>query len=299
MQDIKRRIRSIQSTERITNAMKLVSASKLRVAKAQLQHSQVFISRLIESAQEAFDDAASVPQRYILGRRKINTTCFFIITSSSGLCGSFNGDVIRAAQEAIDRCEHEVRLLCIGSRGKEYFERRGYQMLDESLDVDAFVDRVNFTTVQQIAGPMMQKFHDQEIDEIVFVSTAYVNPLVQKVVTERILPIDYDKLNKKAMEREKKKSAGKSSGFRHPVEYEPSPEAVFAYLVPKYAELQLFRAAFESVTCEHAARREAMENANDNASDLLDQLQTQYNRARQTQITNEIIEIVSGSEAMG
>jgi F-type H+-transporting ATPase subunit gamma len=139
----------------------------------------------------------------------------------------------------------------------------------------------------------MREFHEGKIDEIVLVSTAYINPLVQKVTTQRILPIDVNKLKKKEDKEVKK------SGFRHPVEYDPSPDAVFAYLVPEYVELQLYRAAIESVTCEHAARREAMENANDNASDLLDQLQTQYNRARQTQITNEIIEIVSGSEAMG
>ena len=293
MQDIKRRIRSIQSTERITNAMKLVSASKLRIAKAQLLHSQYFLQRLIESAQEAFADASHVPQRYILGRRTIKTTCFVIITSSSGLCGSFNGDVIRAAQEEIQKCGHAVRLLCIGSRGKEYFQRRGYEMLDETLNVDAFADNVSYQSVHDMAEPLMKRFAEGEIDEIVFISTAYINPLVQKVVSQRILPIDVKKL-----ERKERKGIQKD-GFRHPVEYEPSAEKVFEYLVPEYTELQLFRAAIESVTCEHAARREAMENANDNASDLLDQLQTQYNRARQTQITNEIIEIVSGSEAMG
>jgi F-type H+-transporting ATPase subunit gamma len=293
MQDIKRRIRSIQSTERITNAMKLVSASKLRIAKATLLHSQYYLHRLIESAQEAFADASQVPQRYILGRREVKTTCFVVITSSSGLCGSFNGDVIRAAQEAVDHCEHHVKMLCLGSRGEEYFKRRGYEMLDSKLDVDAFADKVDYSAVHEIAQPLMREFHEGKIDEIVFVSTAYVNPLVQKTATQRILPIDVNKLKKKEDKEVKK------SGFRHPVEYDPSPEAVFEYLVPEYVELQLYRAAIESVTCEHAARREAMENANDNASDLLDQLQTQYNRARQTQITNEIIEIVSGSEAMG
>lgn len=289
LQGIKRRIRSIKSTERITNAMKLVSASKLRYAKAQMEHSQYYLHRLISTAQDAFRDSSHVPPEFISGRREINTSCYVIITSCSGLCGSFNGDVIRRAEQEIQACKNDVKLLCIGTRGMEYFKRRGYEILDETLATSAFADRVEYSDVQEITGSLMKRFMSGEIDEIVFVTTAYVNPLVQRVEVNRALPLDIEKLKKAEDEQVKRE------GFRHPVDYEPSAEVLFRELVPRYLSITLYSEAIESVTCEHAARRQAMENANDNASDLLGSLQTAYNRARQTQITNEIIEIVGGA----
>lgn len=282
MQDIKRRIKSINSTERITNAMKLVSAAKLRRAKTVYLQSKLCLDRIIASVDEAFDNGQEVPEYLLAGNREIKKTCYVVITSSTGLCGSFNGNVIRNAEEAIKAGNHEAVLANIGSKGREYFERRDVEVL---IAHDQPADTVDYGEVASLIAPLLEKYVAGEIDEIVLVYTSYVNTLKQEVVQRRLLPIDLS-------QREVKSTSVNS------MEYEPSAEEVFRYMVRKYLEMTLYSAVIESATCEHAARRQAMENANDNASEMLKVLQTQYNRARQTQITNEIIEIVSGSEAL-
>ncbi len=305
MQGIKRRIRSINSTERITNAMKLVSAAKLRRAKAVYEHSKLFLDRIKASMDETFDNAGSVPKQFLVGSREIKTTCLVIMTSSTGLCGSFNGNVIRYTEKLIEEAHHDAKLVTIGSKGREHFQRMDYDIL---IEHDGTADTVTFEETQDIAGPLIQKYLSGEIDEIILVYTSYINTLKQEVTTRRILPIDMDeikadekaedKIIDKAEGRNPESTGDQTSGQQfHSIEYEPSAEEVFGYLVPKYFQLHLYSAAIESATCEHAARRQAMENANDNASDMLTMLQIKYNRARQSQITDAIIEIVSGSEA--
>jgi F-type H+-transporting ATPase subunit gamma len=282
MQGIKRRIKSISSTERITNAMKLVSAAKLRRAKAVYEHSKFFLDRITDSMDETFDNAGSVPKEFLVGSREIKTTCYIIMTSSTGLCGSFNGNVIRYTEKLVHESQHDAKLVTVGSKGREYFQRRDYEIL---ITHDATADTVTYEETKDISVPLIEKYRAGEIDEIVLVYTSYVNTLKQEVITRRILPIDMSEHHQDG------------EHHSHAVEYEPSAEEVFNYLVPKYFELRLYSAAIESATCEHAARRQAMENANDNASDMLTLLQVKYNRARQSQITDAIIEIVSGSEA--
>ncbi len=282
MQDIKRRIKSIGSTERITNAMKLVSAAKLRRAKAVYEHSRMFLNRIIESIDEAYDNGASVPEDYLLGSREIKTTCYVVITSSTGLCGSFNGNIIREVEEEIKATDSRPVLVTIGSKGREHFVRQSVEVL---FPHDESADSLQFQDIKALTEPLIEKYHNKEIDEIRLVYTSYINTLKQEPVSRRILPVDMN---------EHQSSAQTSMAM---MEYEPSADAVFDYLASKYLELALYSAAIESSTCEHAARRQAMENASDNASDMLSALQLKYNRARQSQITDEIIEIVSGSEA--
>ncbi len=281
MQDIKRRIRSISSTERITNAMKLVSAAKLRRAKAAFEHSKLYLGRVIESIDEAFDNDTKVPHDFILGDREIKKTCYIIITSSNGLCGSFNGNVLRATEEAIKDGHHDAVLVSIGRKGREYFERRSIPVLIEHDDP---ADTIHYEEVKSITQPLLEKYIAGEIDEIRLIYTSFVNTLSQEVINRQIFPIDMSH----------HKHGSKEEG----IEYEPSAEEVFHYLIYKYLEMSLYSAVIESATCEHAARRQAMENASDSAADMLAELKLEYNRARQAQITDEIIEIVSGAEAL-
>lgn len=282
MQGIKRRIKSISSTERITNAMKLVSAAKLRRAKAVYEQSQLFLQKIIDAIDETFDNAGSVPKDFLKGSREIHTTCFVILTSSTGLCGSFNGNVIRATESALKNSTTATKLVTIGTKGKDHFKRQNVEVL---LEHDTPADTVTYAETKEISDALIEKYRSGEIDEIVLVYTSYINTLKQEVVEQRILPID--------MEQHVPNNSQRSNA----VEYAPSAEDVFDYLIPKYFGLKLYGATIESATCEHAARRSAMENANDNASDMLNELQVSYNRARQAQITNAIIEIVSGAEA--
>lgn len=281
MEDIKRRIKSISSTERITNAMKLVSASKLRKTKAAYTKSQMYLNRIIESMAETLENEEELPRELIFGRKEIKTTCYIVLTSSNGLCGSFNSNVIKTMERNLYNHKGNVKLVTIGSRAKDYFGRRGHEIL---MDAAAPAESITFEKTRDISKPLSEMYQNGEIDEINVVYTSYVNTLKQEVVTRKLIPLEPSET-----------SAGAT--YKKQVEYEPSSEDVFNYLIPKYLELVIYSVAIESATCEYAARRSAMETANDNAKDMLDSLQMYYNRARQAEITDEIIEIVAGSEA--
>lgn len=284
MQEIKRRIKSIGSTERITNAMQLVSAAKLRKSRKKFENAKSYLYSLIETIGDLFETTEDVPTEFLSGSREIKTKCCIVVTSSNGFCGSFNSSVIRAAEdylEAFRDSEHKVKLITVGSKGKDYFSHHNYNIF---MEHDAPADTVTFEETASIAIPVIDLYRKGEIDEVDVVFTSYVNPLKQEVVVKKLLPFD--------------RSIAKASGnINSTIEYGPSAEEVFNYLIPKYVELVIYSTCIESAACENAARRMAMENAHNNASEMLDELNVQYNRARQTEITNEIIEIVAGSQA--
>lgn len=284
MQEIKRRIKSIGSTERITNAMQLVSAAKLRKSRKKFENAKTYLYSLIETIGDLFETAEDVPTEFLAGSREIKTKCCIVITSSNGFCGSFNSSVIRAAEKYLETFrdnEHKVKLITVGSKGRDYFTHHGYEIF---MQHDAPADTVTFDETVSIAVPVIDMYEKGEIDEVDIIYTSYVNPLKQEVVVKKLLPFD-------------KAIVKSSENTIHTIEYGPSVEEVFNYLVPKYFELVVYSTCIESAACENAARRMAMENAHNNASDMLDDLNVQYNRARQTEITNEIIEIVAGSQA--
>lgn len=282
MQDIKRRIRSVTSTEHITNAMKLVSAGKLRKAKAIFEktneNSHYITHTIAEIFNSSYDD---IPQKYLAGNREIKTTCYIVVTSCRGLCGGFNSNVLKEAQADIDADWEEPVILAIGSKGKEYFEKRGYNVYDDYL---APPENISFLETREMSRPIIDMYNRGEIDEVVLIYTSFISSMEQEVRNITLLPFEAEP-DPEIMK------------FSKPVEYEPSVEEVFNYLVPKYVEMMIHAAVVESATCEHAARRMAMENATDNAREMLDSLSLNYNRARQSAITDEIIEIVAGSEA--
>ena len=290
MQDIKRRIRSVNSTEHITNAMKLVSASKLRKAKATFERTNEYFHFITESIESVFSNTKEVPEKYLHGNREVKPTCYIVITSCRGLCGSFNSNVIKQTErEFVDDknkhgYEYPPMIVAVGTRGKEYFEKRNYEIIAE---YHAPPESISFLETKGISGPIIDKFNKGEIDEVKLVYTSYISTLEQRVKTVTLLPFSI----------EKDQEMGAALSVDKQVEYEPSVEAVFNYLVPKYVEIMIYGAVVESATCEHAARRMAMESATDNAREMLSALSLFYNRARQAAITNEIIEVVSGSEA--
>lgn len=279
--DIKRRIKSVTSTEHITNAMKLVSAAKLRKAKSTFDSTNQYSHYVISSIADIFQDTEDVPEKYLEGTREIVNTCFIVITSGRGLCGSFNTNVIKEAERQIEDDPQRSLIIAIGSKGKEYFEKRGKYIYSEYLMP---AEDISFAETRQISKSVIDLYERGVVDRIVIISTAFVNNLEQEVRSIQLLPFKV-RLDEDAVPIQKE------------VEYGPSIDAVFNYLVPKYTEMLLYGAIVESATCEHAARRIAMENATDNARDMLGKLSLSYNRARQAAITNEIIEVVSGSEA--
>ena len=284
MQEIKRRIKSIGSTERITNAMQLVSAAKLRKSRKNYENAKTYLHSLIRTIGDLFALTDDVPQEFLEGNREVKTKCCVVITSSNGFCGNFNTQVIKKAEQYLKSfrdTDHDVKLITVGTKGRDYFSRRGYDILTEH---NAPADTVTFEETVEMSVPIVEMYREGKIDEVDIIYTSYINPLKQEPVIKKLIPLD--KSLRKADEE-----------VNHSIEYGPSVEEVFNYMIPKYIELVFYSACIESAACENAARRMAMENAHNNASEMLEDLNIQYNRARQTEITNEIIEIVAGSQA--
>jgi F-type H+-transporting ATPase subunit gamma len=261
--------------------MKLVSAGKLRKAKAIFEKTNENSHYITHTIAELFNNSKEIPKEYLAGNREIKTTCYIIVTSSRGLCGGFNSSVIKEAQNHMTSNKERPVIFAIGTKGKEYFEKRGYDIYAECT---APPESISFLETREMSVPIIDMYNKGEIDEVVLIYTSFISSMEQEVKSARLLPFEIDK-DPDIINNTKT------------IEYEPSVEAVFNYLVPKYVEMMLYAAVVESATCEHAARRMAMESATDNAREMLDKLSLTYNRARQSAITDEIIEIVAGSEA--
>ena len=221
MRDIKRRIRSVNNMEHITNAMKLVSAAKLRKAKNTLDRTREYLNYVIESIEEIFNNTEEIPSHYLMGSRAINKdcsrTCFIILTSSRGLCGSFNSNVIKEAARQMSACEEKPFVVAIGGKGKEYFEKRGYHICAEYMLPP---ESISFLETRDISKPIIDLYNAGEIDQVIMIYTSFINTMQQRVKTVRLLPFEihkdpeYRKLSKQ-------------------VEYEPSVEEVLNFLGPK------------------------------------------------------------------
>ncbi|MBK5245829.1 MAG: ATP synthase F1 subunit gamma [Peptostreptococcaceae bacterium] len=281
LRDIKRRIKSVNSTEHITNAMKLVSTAKLRKAKNTFEKTREYFHYITESIEEIFNNTTDIPRKYLSGSREIKTTCYIIITSCRGLCGGFNSNVIKVAAKEIAQDQEKPVIVAVGTKGRDYFKKRSHNIYSE---YSAPPESISFLETKEISKPIIELYDNGEIDEVVIIYTSFVSTMEQQVKTVTLLPFSIEH-DPEVMKTEKM------------VDYEPSVEEVFNYLVPKYVEIMIYGAIVESATCEHAARRIAMESATDNARDMLSDLSLFYNRARQASITREICEIVAGSEA--
>jgi len=290
MRDIKRRIRSVTSIEHITNAMKLVSAAKLRRAKTVFERIQEYLRFVTDKIDSICSRSADLPKHYILGGREIKRTCYIVVTSNRGLAGSYNVNIIKAAEreikEGIKLQKEAPMLVCVGNKGLGYFSKKGYEIFSSYLGAP---DNITFTEAKEITRPVIDLYDEGKVDEIVIVYSTFKSTMEQRAVVKRLLPFEPKPLEE---QEEKKKKV--------PVipEYEPSVEEVFNYLVPKYAEIMAYKALIESSACEHASRRMAMQNATDNAREMIENLSQGYNRARQAAITREITEIVSGADAI-
>jgi len=293
MRDIKRRIRSVTNIEHITNAMKLVSGAKLRRARNVFEKSQGYLHYITDNIDEFFVNADDIPSRYVMRGQELKRACYIIITSSRGLAGSYNTNVIKQAErgmrEASANKAEDPALVCIGNRGSRYFSKRGYEIVSEYVEPP---ETVTFFEAREIAEPVLAMFEKGEIDEVVIVSTKFKTMIEQHAVMKRLLPFE------PAEEGGGQPDAADAPKRKKDIDYDPGPEEVLHYLVPKYAEIMLYQAIIEAATCEHAARRMAMQNATDNANEMIGELDLSFNRARQAAITKEITEIVSGADAV-
>jgi F-type H+-transporting ATPase subunit gamma len=292
VQDIKRRLRSVGNTRKITKAMELVAAAKLRRAEARIEAMRPYAERMRELM---IGTARATPSRrfpLIEAREDARAVAILPVTGDRGLAGPFNAQVIRRslalAQEA--RAEsHEVKWAVVGRKGHSTLRFRRYEV-EEAWT--GFTDQPSYADAEQVAHKVAELFTEREVDRVVIVYNHYVSPLTQTVEVEELLPIP-----RSALEDEEEKSAYEIA-LEGDFIYEPEPEEILARLLPTYLETSIYRALLESAASKHGAQMTAMRNASKNAGELIDRLTLDMNRARQAEITQEILEVVAGADAL-
>jgi F-type H+-transporting ATPase subunit gamma len=290
-QDIKRRIRSVANTRKITKAMELVAAARLRRAEARITQMRDYADRMQELTAGTARAAASLRGLTLLQQREEQTVAIVPLTGDRGLAGAFNAQILRRSLALERRLRSEgkaVRWLAVGRKGRSSLLFRRFE-LDQAWT--GFTDRPSYEDAQAIAHRLAELYSEQEIDRAVVVYNQYVSPLVQRVTEQEVLPISEEML---AREDEDEESQALLGDFI----YEPEPEQILERLLPVYLETELYRALLESAASEHGARMTAMRNASKNAGELITTLTLDMNRARQAEITQEILEVVAGADAL-
>ena len=292
--DIRRRIRAVKSTQQITKAMKMVAASKLRRAQDRIQHARPFATqmlRVLNSLAVRVDSSAHP----LLDERKTpragGKVLLFVITADRGLCGSFNANVIKAAATFItENTDRQVALGLVGRRGRDYYVKRGFEVRYERINLFA---HLNFEDARDMAQTAIEAFTGGDVDRVLLTYNEFRSVLQQKVVVEQLLPIPRGTFDAAA-------PAGAPAPAAPPVGYlyEPAPEQLFSTLIPRHVEVQVYRALLESNAAFFAAQMTAMDAATRNSGDMIESLTLYMNKVRQAAITREIIEVVSGAEAL-
>jgi len=288
--DIRRRVRAVKSTQQITKAMKMVAASKLRRAQERIQQARPYASqmlRVLNSLASRVDPSAHP----LLDERQTpkagGRALLFVITADRGLCGSFNTNVIKSSATFItENRDREVALGLVGRRGRDYFARRGFEVRYEQVNLFA---ALKFADAKAMAKAGIDAFVKGDVDSVYLVYNEFKSVMQQRVVVERLLPIPRHAFS------------GKTPAETTPAVdylYEPAPAELFKHLIPNHVEVQIYRALLESAAAEHAARMTAMDAATRNSAEMIDQLTLYMNKVRQAAITREIIEVVSGAQAL-
>ncbi len=289
--DIRRRIKSVKNTQQITKAMKMVSAAKLKRAQDRVVTARPFANKMTEVLSGLADRAGEDFHHPLLDARGDERYLLVLVTADKGLCGAFNTNLIKAAQAFIrDNPGKQIEIMAVGRKGRDFFRRRGASMAGEYIGVTG-KGRVDFSEALEIARDVIKRFtDDQEIDKAFIVYNEFKSVLQQRVVTEQLLPVA-----RAAADGESAKPDQALTLVDYI--YEQPPAEIFARLLPRLIETQIFRALLESIASEQGARMTAMDSASKNARELIDSLTLNMNRVRQAAITNEIIEVVSGAAA--
>jgi F-type H+-transporting ATPase subunit gamma len=279
LRDIRRRIRSVGSTEKITKAMELVAASKLRRAQERMQNARPYADELNGVMSELMGRTLGYEHPY-LAVRPVESRCLILVTSDRGLVGGLNSNSIRLAVRESFGSGPRVELVTIGRRGRDAMRRLGRDLI---ADVSNFGDRPTLATVLPAITVATQLYEEGRCDQVDLVFARYLSAARQEATLQRILPVELPRAGTRA-----------TSGF----EYEPGSREVLDALLPRYVEAQVYRAVLENLASEQAARVIAMHSAAENAGDLIDSLTLTANKARQASITTELMEVVSGATAL-
>ncbi len=286
LKEIRNRIQSVGSTMQITSAMKMVSAAKLKRAQDAITQMRPYSNKLQEILSN-LSATLDLSENAYSETREVKKTLVVGITSNRGLCGGFNNNIIKRVNNLVNEelKGQEVSVLCLGKKIRDTYKRSdAYYINDVLAPVEDIFNQLSFDNVAIIAADLMERFKKKEFDRVVVVYNQFVNAASQNVMTEQLLPIV-------PTVQEDQSSTGDYI-------FEPSKSEIVEELIPKSLKIQLFKAILDSNAAEHGARMTAMHKATDNAKDLQKSLKLSYNKARQAAITNEILEIVGGAEAL-
>ena len=279
LKDIRNRIKSVKSIQKVTKAMKMVAASKMRRAQERTEEARPYAKRLAEVINHLLPDVDRnlLP---LLDIREIKRVGYVVVSSDRGLAGSFNTNVLKTAQAEIETIgKKNVDVFCIGKKARDHFKRRNYNIIESHIE---FWNELKFGNALAIGTGIISHFTQKYVDEIHVVYNEFVNVASQHVVSERLLPLVFESDKKPIIDRL----------------YEPNKDDLVKSLIPRHLNIQMWKYLLESYVSEQAARMLAMENATGNAEDMIKELTLKFNKARQAAITKEMLEIVSGAEAL-
>ena len=279
LKDIRDRIKSVKSIQKVTKAMKMVAAAKMRRAQERMEESRPYSNSLAEVIQHLLPDIDrdALP---LLDVRDVKRKAYVVVSADRGLAGAFNTNLLKVAQKEIDAFGKEkVDIFCIGKKARDHFKRREYNIITSHVD---FWADMEFNSAITIGRSIIEHFTSGKVDEIHVVYNYFINVGQQEVKSEVLLPLIYEEKN----------------GVTHDRLYEPSKEELVSSLIPRHLNVQMWKYLLESYASEQAARMLSMENATTNAQDMIKDLTLEFNKARQAAITTEMLEIVSGAEAL-
>jgi F-type H+-transporting ATPase subunit gamma len=301
--EVKQRIGSVKNVQKITRAMEMVAAARLRRAEQRIESLRPYASAIRRMTRQAAEAAGNVPNVPILeDREDAKTVAMLLLTGDRGLAGAFNSQIIRAAMRKGAEHEAEGRTVLYFASGRRGVSSLTFRKKEVAGSYTGHTDRPAYANAREIGEDLMAAYIDGKVDRVEVIYNQYVSPLVQNVTLEVLLPLQQATV-KEAEEMQEdidtsRREEGEETGHTALTEYEPEPDEILQRLVPDYVEISLYRALLESTASEHGARMTAMRSASENAGDIIKDLTLQLNRERQADITQEIMEVVAGAESL-
>jgi F-type H+-transporting ATPase subunit gamma len=293
-QDLKRRVRSITNTRKVTKAMELVASARLRRSQMRIEAMRPYADRMLELMAGVSQAAGAVRLPLLERRENVQKVAIVPVTADRGLAGGFNAQVIRRSLALMRELEGEGKEVVWFSTGRKAASTLRFRRMNVAQSWVGFSERPAYNDAQGVAHAVSEAFVNGDVDRVVVIYNAFISPLVQQVTVRDLLPISQDVLHGKKDEAETESTPAHTPDFI----YEPEPEEILARLLPVYVETELYRALLESAASEQGARMTAMRNASKAAGELIDSLTLAMNRARQAEITQEILEVVAGADAL-
>jgi F-type H+-transporting ATPase subunit gamma len=303
--DVRNRISSVKNIQKITRAMEMVAAARLRRAEQRIEALRPYANAIRRMTRQAAQAAGNVPRLPILAEHdQVNTVGLLVVAGDRGLAGAFNSNAVRAGVRAASEHAEDGAKAVFFASGRRPASSLAFRGQEVAESFTGFTDRPSYADARRIAERLMAAYIDDEVDQVEIFYNGYISPLSQVIRRETLLPLQRasvldDEDDDDDDDEDDGGAEGSDSQKRALVEYEPEPEDILKRLVPDYVEISVYRALLESTASEHGARMTAMRNASENASTLIDDYTLEMNRARQAEITQEIMEVVAGAEGLG